>query len=187
MYLKIIKDGMTFLGVPFYKNVNEYSLTEIFSNKTIKIDLGNAIDFSEQSIDFNDNGIFERVYNFLKNDNSFFDIKEKIQIVTESDDIYENFLKKVNLKVLSSTSIFSRDDLIKKIDYSIEKKYKEYVEKIKIDISSDNEMLSVVGELVDDLKEDINHFKNEKYGQINFDNFYNYWPTLLNPSPYIKI
>lgn len=184
MYIKIVKDGVTFFGQPLNVTDYEYNLKEIFSDREIVIDKNAKNDLTESQFNFFDGGVFEKVYNFLKNDNSYFDLKEKIKIVSESDDIYENFLKNYNLKILSCSGVtdisFLHSKILEKID-----EYKEKFLNELSDISSQEELSDEIEILKTDLEKNINDFKKDYLPQITFDNFSEFWPTLLNPSPYL--
>ena len=184
MYLKIKKDGNTFFGEPLNENSKEYNIKEIFSDKEIVIDKKVTNNLIDQPFNFFDGGIFERVYNFLQNDKSFFSINEKIKIVSESDDIYENFMKRYNLKVLSNNKINSIKKLQEKILIKIDEYELKFINDLN-EISDDEGMEEEIEILKEDLKNKFNDFKVNYLNKITFDNFTKFWPTLLNPSPYM--
>lgn len=184
MYLKIEKGDNFFIGLPLEINNSEYKLKEIFTGKVIKISKIDNDNLTEQTLNFYDGGIFEKVYNFLKNDNSFFDLKEKIKIVTESDDIYENFLKNYNLKILSCYDVTDLSFLHSKILEKIGEYKEKFLDELS-EINSQEELSEEIEILKTDLEKNINDFKKDYLPQITFDNFSKFWPTLLNPSPYL--
>ena len=66
MYIKIVKDGVTFFGQPLNVTDYQYNLKEIFSDREIVVDKNAKNDLTESQFNFFDGGIFEKVYNFFK-------------------------------------------------------------------------------------------------------------------------